>query len=131
MVELTTVNVNHFYNVCAVDDDGADTITVDGIVVKHLFSKSKIEANAKNIREMLSQLPDKFFKTIGGGWSFLNGCTTDSGVLWTGEHQMMDKLFSLGKAAGYVKDCLPRDMWSILPGGMPYYVVDLNSLEVA
>jgi hypothetical protein len=43
---------------------------------------------------------------------------------------MMDKLFSMVIAVGLVKACFPRCMWSILPGGMPYYVVDLNGFEV-
>jgi hypothetical protein len=43
---------------------------------------------------------------------------------------MMDKLFSMGIAVGLVKAYFPRRMWSILPGGMPYYVVDLNGFEV-
>ncbi len=43
---------------------------------------------------------------------------------------MMDKLFSMGIAAGLVKACFPRRMRSILPGGMSYYVVDLNGFKV-
>ena len=64
------------------------------------------------------------------GMPFLQACQTEDGTLWTGEHQMMDKLFSMVIAVGLVKACFPRCMWSILPGGMPYYVVDLNGFEV-
>jgi len=55
----------------------------------------------------------------------LNACYTKAGEHW-GEHVSMDRLFTLGQAAGYVKCCLPRELWPALPGSMPYYVIDLD-----
>jgi hypothetical protein len=73
---------------------------------------------------MLSDLPDEFQASGGGGWSFLNACMTKTGEQWTGMHPTMDKLFMLGIAAGKARWLMPRDMWSVLPGGMPYVSVN-------
>jgi hypothetical protein len=73
---------------------------------------------------MLLQLPDSFQKDSGGGYSFLEACNNKDGNQWTGLHLRMEQLFSLGIATEQVSYCLPRENWSILPGGMPYLVVD-------
>ncbi len=38
----------------------------------------------------------------------------------------MEALVVLGIASGFVKYPMPREMWSALPGGMPYIVIDLS-----
>jgi hypothetical protein len=72
---------------------------------------------------LLNELPSSFKKDIGGGWSFLQACETKDGVQW-GEHRNMEQLFVLGMALGKVRYCLPRDLWQVLPGGMPYLVIE-------
>ena len=61
----------------------------------------------------------------GQGSSFLNACYDRDGDLWTGDHATMEQLFVLGIAAGMVNCLMPRDMWPVLPGGMPYYSVTI------
>ena len=63
-------------------------------------------------------------KDNGGGWSFLNMCVDKDGNQWTGFHEIVDKLLMLGIAIGKMSFLLPKQMWSILPGGMPYVVVN-------
>jgi hypothetical protein len=73
---------------------------------------------------MLAELPDPFHDAdIGGGGSFLQACNRQDGVQWTTEHRVMEQLFLLGIATGFVICQLPRWVWPVLPGGMPYYVV--------
>lgn len=72
---------------------------------------------------MLANLPDTFRKGGGGGMSFLEACNDRNGTLWTGNHRSMENLFLLGLALGEVVCLLPRTMWYILPGGMPYYMI--------
>ena len=72
---------------------------------------------------MLSNLPASFQKESGGGMSFLKACEDSEGNQWTGLHKIMDQLFLLGQAAGLVKCLMPREVWGMLPGGVPYYVV--------
>lgn len=80
-----------------------------------------------DIAEMLAQLPAEFQRAGaggGGGWTFLKACLDKDGGQWTSLHSDMDKLFMLGIAAGQAQWLLPREMWSALPGGMPYVVVN-------
>jgi len=100
-------------------------IEVEGILNRFGFNKDRIEGHRKEITEMLNQLPDEFKKSGGGGWTFLNACMTKDGEQWTGLHMTMDQLFCLGMAIDLVSYTLPRDMWNILPGGMPYIIVKL------
>jgi len=72
---------------------------------------------------MLSQLPKEFYKDSGGGMTFLNACNNSNGEQWTGLHSVMEQLFVLGIASSKVECLLPRDIWSMLLGGMPYYVI--------
>jgi hypothetical protein len=100
-------------------------VIVEGIMTKFGFHPGRLAAHKEDIREMLSELPDQFFVGKGGGWSFLNACMTKEGEQW-GEHRDMDALFSLGIGVGFVRNQLPRDMWAVLPGCMPYFSVDLR-----
>ena len=72
---------------------------------------------------MLGELPDEFHQVGGGGWSFLNACNNRHGELWTGEHRIMELLVMLGIGIGRVRFVMPRDLWSEMPGGMPYFMV--------
>lgn len=130
MKELTADNVRDIIKDCLFKDDIpqdellSKAVIVDGIMNKWGFVPEKLEAHKQEIIEMLSQLPEQFFEKTGGGWSFLNACVRRDGTHWA-EHPTMDMLFSLGQAIGAVRCALPREMWAVLPGNMPYYSVKL------
>jgi hypothetical protein len=54
-----------------------------------------------------------------GGATFLNACVDKNGTQW-GEHRNIDQLLCLGIAIGKVSFPMPKEMWSMLPGGMPF-----------
>lgn len=99
-------------------------VKVEGIVFDAMLNPAKLEEHRELITAMLMELPDQFRKSGGGGWSFLQACDDRHGNQWTGLHQTMSMLFILGEGIGMVKPQLPKDMWPILPGGMPYYVIE-------
>jgi hypothetical protein len=101
-------------------------IAVQGITCSAGFHPGRVAERKGKIKELLRELPDSFHKGKGGGMSFLEACLDRHGNQWTGLHQRMDQLFMLGTAIGAVNMCLPREMWETLPGGMPYYVVDVE-----
>ena len=106
--------------------DGEDTsnhIKAEGIVRNVGFHPERLQNHKAEIEAMLDELPDEFKKSGGGGWSFLNACNDKHGNQWTGLHQRMEQLFQLGIGIGKVQYQMPREMWSVLPGGMPYLVV--------
>ncbi len=102
----------------------ADAVIVDGIQQKFGFHPQRLESHRAQVLTWLLALPDQFLQSKGGGWSFLNACNDRNNEQWTGFHQRMDQLFSLGLGLGLVSYLMPRDMWEVLPGGMPYIVVN-------
>lgn len=105
-------------------NDAPDVHIIEGITRKFAFDPKMIEENKDQIENLVNELPDPFMMSKGGGWSFLMACEDKHGNQWTGSHAIMEELFCLGMAAGKVK-CLftDREMWSALPGGVPYYAV--------
>jgi hypothetical protein len=109
-------------------DPVSTSIVVEGVLgMKVGFDPAKITEHEPEIVDFLSQLPPQFLTGPGGGggWSFLNACNDKNDNQWTGLHRTMDELFLLGQAIGKVQYLMPREMWPILPGGMPYMQVDL------
>jgi hypothetical protein len=103
-------------------------ILIEGITIKVGFHPERLKNNKLAIRSMLSQLPPTFQHDKGGGHSFLEACNTSNGILW-GDHRSMELLFILGMASNMVKLCAPREMWKSLPGGVPYYVINLGGFQ--
>jgi len=115
------------YEKVEMDADGnpilpADAMIIEGVATSAAFDPKRVEENKPRIRELLEELPAPFFKDTGGGWSFLNACLDKHNRHW-GEHQSVDALLLVGIAAGYVTFA-PKEMWSVLPGGVPYFTVD-------
>jgi len=102
-----------------------DGVVADGIVAQYAFHAERLEGHRAEVAEWLSMLHPNF----AGGWSFLMAAecapfdTDGRGPQW-GEHPSMEKLFTLGVALGLAKSMFDRSMWSALPGGMPYYLVE-------
>lgn len=123
MTKLTPQAVQALMKSCLLDKStDADAVAVEGLVNNYSFDKAAIAQHSEKIGELLDQLPLPFQAKKGGGWSFLNACHDRHNDLWTGEHRIMEQLFCLGIAAGRAK-WLMREMADILPGGMPYVVV--------
>lgn len=125
MAKLTTHAVDEMLAQCIAEDAPEERqIIVEGIINSYAFDREKIEAHRNGIRDMLAELPAEFKKSGGGGWSFLNACMRADGQQWTGLHQQQERLFALGIAAGLASWLMPREMWDVLPGGMPYVQVE-------
>lgn len=106
------------------DEDTSSYVKAEGITGTVGFNPDRLNSHKAKIEAMLDELPDEFKKSGGGGMSFLNACNDKHGNQWTGFHQTMEQLFQLGIAIGKVECLLPREIWHVLPGGMPYYVVN-------
>jgi len=125
-MELTARNVEIVFNNCLCENEESTQsyIKAEGIVNIFGFHPERIKKYKDDIYKMLKQLPDAFQKETGGGMSFLNACDNKNGDQWTGLHQIMEQLVVLGIAIDKVKYCLPKPMWSLLPGSMPYFVIE-------
>ena len=124
-MNLTAEKVNSTFLTCLFKKgENTEThIIGDGVMKKVGFNPERLKENEPVIIEMLNDLPDSFKKDGGGGMSFLNMCQDKEDNQWTGFHQTMDELVCLGNAIGKLSFLMPKEMWSILPGGMPYLVV--------
>ena len=89
----------------------------DAIRVKGIVQTERLKAYQEEIKNLIACLPDAFVS--GGGWTFLNLCTDKDGNLW-GQHNNCEELYCLAAGLGMAGFCMPRDMWSVLPGGVPY-----------
>lgn len=123
-IELTQENVTRIYVECVGRKENCDTQPFDGVMHIHNYDMNKVNEHKDQIKSMLWQLPDTFFKSKGGGWSFLNMCVRRDDYQWTGLHADVERLMTLGMAAGYVSYLLPKNLWHILPGDMPYIVIN-------
>jgi len=125
-MKLTSKRVSEIFENClfkAKEIVGGKPIVVPlvgkGVISDFGFHPTRLESYKTEIFEMLNDLPDSFKKSKGGGMSFLNACMTKDDIQW-GEHQNIEQLFALGEALKIISYPMPKDMWHILPGGMPY-----------
>lgn len=104
-----------------------DAVLVEGVLSNFGLHPGRLETHKAEIAELLAQLPTNFqpLPDGGGGWSFLNACMTEGGVQW-GEHRDIERLVVLGIATEQASFSMPRDMWSILPGSLPYFGVKIR-----
>lgn len=105
-----------------------EAICVKGITTSIGFDPQKIAIYKSEIVELLNELPDEFKHEIGGGCSFLMACEDKHGNHW-GEHKNMEELFMLGMACKRINCVFPREIWSMLPGGVPYYEIFDKDIE--
>lgn len=105
------------------NEDTTHHVMGPGITCDVGFHPQRLESHKAEVAAMLDDLQDAFKANAGGGMSFLNACFDKYGNQWTGQHRRMEQLFQLGVAIGKAKLLVPREAWSSLPGGMPYYVV--------
>lgn len=124
-MKLTAENVNHIFLECMFEqgESTKNYILGQGVITNVGFHPERLKKNEQNVYEMLAQLPDEFKKSVGGGMSFLNMCNDKDGNQWSDLHATMDQLVTLGISLNKVQFLMPREMWSVLPGGMPYIVV--------
>lgn len=123
MSKLSSSAVNDlFWNCLAGSEEDSDVKLVGGIVRTFMFDPAKLIENKESIVSFLMELPEKFQEEKGGGWSFLEACMDKEGNHWA-EHPTIERLMGLGIAIDKVEYVLPREMWSVLPGGMPYFVI--------
>lgn len=125
MTKLSTAAVQDVLMMCLFreGEDTSNAVMVEGVTRNFGFHPDRLAENKEVIAEMLAQLPTEFHANGGGGYSFLEACNDRDGVQWTSFHRSMEELFVLGIAIKRAAFVLPRNMWNVLPGGMPYIIV--------
>ena len=119
-MKLTDENVQTLFYKCLANEP--EGVVINGIVASY---RMNVKGSEIDISNLLSQLPDAFHQGKGGGYTFLDMCQTNSGEQWTDLHRTMEQLIVMGLATGEVEFPLPRDVWAILPGGVPYITIKI------
>jgi hypothetical protein len=124
-MNLTAENVEKtiLYLLFKDGEDSSNHVVGEGVISRMGFHPGRLSEKISDISSMLDCLHDNFKANIGGGSNFLNACETKDGVQWADAHSTVDKLVMLGYAAGKLRFVMPREMWSMFPGGVPYFVV--------
>ena len=99
-------------------------VVVKGIMATYGLHPGRLAALRPAVVRWIAQLPQEFLASQGGGWSFLNLCQRADGTQWTAMHLNMEQLCVLAIGLGLAQWLMPRDVWSVLPGGMPYIVFE-------
>jgi len=124
---LSATRVHEIFQDCLYRD-GEDTsghVAVEGITMNVGFHPERLASYEDEIVSMLGELPDVFHASKGGGMTFLNACDDRHGRRWTDQHHTMELLFLLGLGLKKASICAPREMWRLMPGGVPYMSVDV------
>lgn len=133
-MELTSENVTSMMKRCLLgevtEENLSKVLPIAGVCTNFGFDPDRLSENEAGIKAMLHQLPERFLASSGMGESFLSGSQRRDGTQW-GEQRDVEALFCLGKAIGYVFELLPRELWDVLPGGVPFYVVNDAGLDLS
>ena len=100
-------------------------VEVQGVSNQFGLNKYRLDGYKLEVKEMLDQLPEEFKE----GWSFLNMCNDNDNNQWTGMHSKMEQLMIMGIGLEFVKYCMPKEMWSTFPCGMPYIIVNTEGTK--
>ncbi len=125
--QITTVLIDCFYRGEEIKDDASgqpilpeDAVIIEGMTMKFGLHPDRVKAHAAEIHDLIAKIvADDFLVGKGGGYTFLNLCMDRDGEHW-GEHKNCEELIVLGMAVGRAGYCLPREVWSVLPGSVPY-----------
>lgn len=100
-------------------------ILVEGVRLKVGFHPERLKAAKPRITELLMQLVhDDFLRDKGGGMSFLRLVEDRAGALW-GEQRDAEALLCLALGTGQARVLVPKNLWAVFPGGVPYVAFDL------
>ena len=114
-------------DVKTVEDLPANTVIVPGLIRTFAFNTDAIEENRARIKELLGELNPNFRRQVGGGWSFIQMAVDKDDRQW-GEQRTAEALLCLGIACSHAAYALPREGWPMMPGGVPYVMIDLDEV---
>ena len=100
-------------------EDASNYVKVEGIKYTFALHPQRLEEQRELITAMIDELPAEFKE----GYTFLSINTNKNGELWTGDHMVCEQLIVMAIGLDLMSYYFPREMWVILPGGVPYLIV--------
>jgi hypothetical protein len=102
-----------------------NAIIVEGITRKFCFHPERLSKKKEEVKEILREIPPEFHENTGGGYMFQKLCMDKNNRQW-GEHVDMELLCCLAIGLNLGKWVFPREIWKVLPGGLPYVCFNVN-----
>jgi hypothetical protein len=127
---LSSQKVRDIFMECLFKEGEAtdNMVKAEGIMHTFGFNPERLSTHKDKIMSLLLDLPVEFLQSCGGGYSFLNACMNKDNIQWTGDHATMEQLLCLGLATQQASYVMPKEMWGLFPGGMPYFTIhDTNT----
>jgi len=119
--KLTSQRVDELYTTCLSQSEENTAVTIKGIILSATFSVANLNAVKEDIVELIMQLPEGAFKgSKDNGLSFLTLCHDKDEEQWTSFHACVERLMMLAMCIQRCVFLMPRNMWKVLPGGLPY-----------
>ena len=124
-INVTASNMSELTQTTFMDclfKEGEDTtnhVKVEGITSMFGLHPQRLEEKRELVTALLAELPEEFKE----GYTLLNFCTTKDGEQWTGEHRVCEQLIVMAIGLNLMEYCMPREMWAVLPGGVPYIMI--------
>ena len=117
--------IHEIFNDCLFkeDENHSEHLPAEGLTISVGLHPERTENHASEVYEILMNLPSEFQEKTGGGWSFLYMCMDKDGNHCM-EQSTAQELLLLGIATGWMSILMPRAIWSIFPGGVPYVMVN-------
>ena len=104
-------------------------VAASGVVGNFGFHPDRLASYKPKLAEMIGDLHPAFLKEVGGGWTFLNLCMDKNEHTWTDSQRVADEFLCLCVGNNLAQILIPRDMWSMLPGVVPYVVFSKEGFE--
>lgn len=135
MSKLTAEAVDNIFTKCLFTDEEIKDlkkgeipeggVKAEGVLRTFVFHPQRLQEHKTEIVELLKEVAPEFHYNSGGGFTFLKLPWDKHDNHW-GEHLNAEQLVVLGLAVRHVAYCLPRTVWSALPGGMPYLMINVD-----
>ena len=100
-------------------EDSTGMIAVEGVVHKYGFHPERLQEQKETVQALVAELPVQFKE----GWTFLNLCMTKDGGQWTDFQLRLEQLMVMAIGLDIMAYLMPKEMWQVLPGGVPYVIV--------
>lgn len=94
-------------------------IFVRGLAHNFGFHPERLLDSAEDVRKILNAVVADEFMGAEGGWSFLNLVVGRNSEIW-GNQVDAEGLLCLALGLGWAEILVPRSMWQMMPGGVPY-----------
>ena len=101
-------------------EDTTNNVRVEGLTNIFHLHPQRLEEQRELIKAIIDELPPIFKE----GYTFLKLCENKDGDQWTGMHKTCQELVVMAVGLGLMSYCLPREVWPVLPGGVPYVIVN-------